>query len=463
MTSKYYDTIAAISTPLGEGGIAIVRLSGKNALSAADAVFEPPTVSKPSLFLTHTVHYGKITDPVTKDVIDEVMLTVLLAPKTYTREDVVEISCHGGAVTARKVLEACIAAGARLAEPGEFTKRAFLNGRLDLSQAEAVLDIIKAETDASRKVALGQLKGHLSEEIKSLRRAILDALSRIELTIDFSQEDVALPDPGGLKGEVESLERAVSKLLETSGKGMMIRHGASIVICGRPNVGKSSLMNALLRHDRVIVADIAGTTRDVIEESIEIAGVRMRISDTAGMIETADRVELEGIRRSKEKLEHADIVIFILDSSVPVSPRDERIFVGIKDKKVVIAVNKSDLPPAWELNEISRKFGVKRIIRVSARERSGLLELEDSIAGALMGDSAAVPEGPVVTSLRHKDLLEKARVGIERGLKVTGPGYNPELLAADLNEVVYLLGLITGESVGDDVLDRIFSQFCIGK
>ncbi len=463
MNSNINDTIAAISTPLGEGGIGIVRLSGKNALLVADAVFESPNASKPSSYPTHTIHYGRIKAALTREIIDEVMLTVLLAPKTYTREDVVEIGCHGGPVTARKVLEACMAAGARLAEPGEFTKRAFLNGRLDLSQAEAVLDIIKAETDASRKVALGQLKGHLSEEIKSLRMTVLDVLSRIELTIDFSQEDVAFPDPGGLKGEVEALESSIRKLLATSGKGMMMRRGASVVICGRPNVGKSSLMNALLRHDRVIVTDIAGTTRDVIEESIEISGVRMRISDTAGMIETTDRVELEGIRRSKEKLEHADIVIFILDASVPVSIRDEEIFAGLKDKRIVIAANKSDLDPSADTNEISRKFGGKRIIRVSAMKRSGLDELEDAIAVTLMGENTAVPDGPVVTNLRHKDLLEKAAAVIERGLKVTRPEYNPELLAADLNEAVHLLGLITGESVGDDVLDCIFSRFCIGK
>lgn len=463
MKTTNSDTIAAISTPLGEGGIAIVRLSGGAALAAADSIFGSCEGKKPSTFATHTVHYGSLKSGRTGEVVDEVMLTVMRSPKTYTREDIVEISCHGGAVTARKVLAACIWAGARPAEPGEFTRRAFLNGRIDLSQAEAVLDIISAETDAAQKAALDQLKGSLSDEIRGMRSSVLDALSKIELTIDFSQEDVAFPEAAGIKEQVGALCRSVGKILATADKGMMLRRGASIVICGRPNVGKSSLMNALLRHDRVIVSPQAGTTRDVIEESIEIAGVKVRLSDTAGIIDTTDRVEIEGIRRSREKLARADAVVFTVDLSVPLSSRDRDIFSTVMDKKVVVVANKADLPPAWDVKETSRKFGDRSIISVSALKGTGLLELERALADALPGASGALPEGAVVTNARHKDLLERTELALSRALDAAEEKPNPELMASDLNEAVHLLGLITGESVEDDVLERIFSQFCIGK
>lgn len=459
------DTIAAISTPLGEGALGIVRLSGPSAIDIAAAIFrwghscQSPTTNWP----THTVHYGHILSSDGNDVIDEVMLTVMRAPRTYTREDVIEISCHGGAVTLKNVLERCLGAGARLAEPGEFTKRAFLNGRIDLSQAEAVIDIIKAETASSMRIALGQLKGELSGEIKEIRAAILDILSRVEVMIDFSQEDVVFPSHDELTLEIEAAASMMKKIASTSDKGIMLRHGASVVICGRPNVGKSSLMNALLRHDRVIVTPQAGTTRDVIEESIELAGVKVRLSDTAGIIETTDRVELEGIRRSKEKLETADAVIFLVDGALPLTAKDGEIFDTIKDKKVIVAANKADLPSGWDEKDLSRKFGGRCIIRVSALKRSGLDELEDAVAKALFNGDTIVPDGPVVTNLRHKDILDKAAVSAERALSACAGGHDPALVASDLNEAVHLLGTITGETVEDGVLDRIFSRFCIGK
>jgi tRNA modification GTPase len=457
------DTIAAISTPLGEGGIGIVRLSGTDTLKIAGKIFFPVKDAKISSYASHTVHYGHIKSPGEGEVVDEVLLTSMKAPGTYTAEDMVEINCHGGVMPLKKVLELCLSEGARLAEPGEFTKRAFLNGRIDLSQAEAVLDIIRAKTDASRRIAVEQLRGAFSREISGIRDSLLSALSLIELAIDFTEEDVESPRVDEIGRRVREAREEAKRILETSDKGMVLAEGASVVICGRPNVGKSSLMNALLRHDRVIVTPVAGTTRDVIEESINIAGVRIRLSDTAGIIDTRDRVEIEGIKRSREKLDTADVIVLVLDSSVPVSDRDKEIFDAIAAREKVIVANKSDLPSAIDLEKTSAMFGGEEVFKVSALEKEGLDRLEDAIAEKLFKGSVDIPEGAVVTNIRHKKTLEKAIESVERALETLREEYNGELIASDLNEAVRQLGLITGETVEDGVLDRIFSQFCIGK
>lgn len=456
------DTIAAISTPHGEGGISIVRLSGKSALAIGDRLFSSPKKGQPSSYATGTVHYGCIRTPGGKELVDEVLLTVMRAPGTYTTEDVVEISCHGGTMPSKRILELCLDEGARLAEPGEFTKRAFLNGRIDLSQAEAVLDVIRSETDISRRIAARQLQGEFSGEIRDLRGAIMDVLSRIELSIDFSQEDVTFSPKEEITKYVRNAYLSTKKMLETSEKGMVLREGASVVICGRPNVGKSSLMNALLRHDRVIVTPVAGTTRDVVEEFINIAGVKVRISDTAGMIETRDRVEIEGIKRSKEKLADADVVIFMLDASCPLSRRDEEIFLALRGKKTIIVANKTDLRCRLNVKDAGERFAGP-VLKVSALKKKGLEQIEDALAGNIFNGNPGLPEGPVVTNIRHKKALEEAAGSLERAMDLTGENYNGELLASDLNDAVHRLGLIIGESIDDDILDRIFSQFCIGK
>ncbi len=410
------------------------------------------------------MRYGHIKSPSSGEIVDEVLLTVLRAPRTYTAEDVIEISCHGGTMSLKKVLELCLTEGARLAEPGEFTKRAFLSGRIDLSQAEAVLDIIKSETDTSRKVSVDQLRGVFSEEIRALRAAIVETLALIELTIDFSQEDVDFPEPEETIEKINDINQSLQKVLGTYDKGMILRQGASVVICGRPNVGKSSLMNALLKHDRVIVTPVAGTTRDVIEESIDLSGVKVRLSDTAGIIETRDRVEVEGIKRSKEKLEAADIVIFMLDYSRVFSEKDAAIFNTIKDKKVVVVVNKTDLSGKLRIKEVKEMLGVKNTVELSVLKNKGIEELEDAIAEKLFEGKSGIPEGPIVTNMRHKTLLEKAVRSMDRCIKeAIDKEFKSELVASDLNDVVYHLGLIIGESVSDDVLDKIFSQFCVGK
>ncbi|MFH1553055.1 MAG: tRNA uridine-5-carboxymethylaminomethyl(34) synthesis GTPase MnmE [Candidatus Omnitrophota bacterium] len=457
------DTIAAVSTSFGEGGIGMVRLSGKDSVAIADRIFASPKKKQPSSYDSHTVHYGHVKAPGSGETVDEVLLTVMRAPKTYTTEDVVEINCHGGIVPLKRVLELCLSEGARLAQPGEFTRRAFLNGRIDLSQAEAVLDVIRAETDAAQKIAVEQLCGGFSEAIRGLRTSIIDVLALIELAIDFPSEDVKFSPVEKITRRVDDLYRSIDEILATSEKGMVLREGASVVICGRPNVGKSSLMNALLKHDRVIVTPVAGTTRDIIEESINIAGVKVRVSDTAGIIGTHDRVELEGIKRSREKLARADIVIFMLDSSRALSAVDKEIYETIKDKKTVTVANKTDLTRKLDIDETRKEFGAGELVEASVLKKKGLDKIEDAIADKLFKGNVKIPEGPVITNMRHKKALEKAAESMERARKVTGTSYNGELLASDLNEAVYWLGLVIGESVADDVLDRIFSEFCIGK
>ncbi|MDD4957214.1 MAG: tRNA uridine-5-carboxymethylaminomethyl(34) synthesis GTPase MnmE [Candidatus Omnitrophica bacterium] len=456
------DTIAAISTPIGSGGIGIVRISGKDALLVADRLFHGPAGSKLSSVPSHSVRYGHIRCPKSGHIVDEVLAVVMRAPRSYTTEDVVEINCHGGKAPLKKVLELCMSNGARLAEPGEFTKRAFLNGRLDLSQAEAVLDVIQSETEISGKIALEHMSGGFSGEINRIRDRILDIISKIELTLDFSAEDVEFPETSGISGEIKQVKSDIGGMLDTADKGMILRHGASVVICGRPNVGKSSLMNALLRHDRVIVTPIAGTTRDVVEESIEIAGVKTRISDTAGIMDTKDRVELEGIKRSMEKLVSSDMVVFMLDMSRPLDEKDMEIFDRIKEKNMVIAANKCDLPPALDTGKAEKAFG-RGILRVSVLCRTGLEALEDAIAEALAGPGQDTTGARMVTNIRHKQSLESAYSCLERAVGHSGEGYNGELVSSDLNDVLYHLGMITGETADDEVLDRIFSSFCIGK
>jgi tRNA modification GTPase len=462
-TRQDNDTIAAISTPLGEGGIGVVRISGPEAIAFSDSLFRPFKGEIPSLCKSHTVHYGSIRHPASGETADEVLLTVMRSPNTYTAEDIVEVSCHGGRMSLKKVLELYLDAGARIAEPGEFTKRAFLNGRVDLSQAEAVLDIIRSETSRAQAQALDQLKGALSARVRDIREDIIGILSSLEVSIDFSDQDLEEPVLCATSAAVARAARSIRKMLDTADRGIILRTGAGVVICGRPNVGKSSLMNALLRHDRVIVTPIAGTTRDVIEESINIGGVKIKLSDTAGIIETRDRVEMEGIKRSREKLASSDAVIFMLDSSSPLSDRDMDIYGALKDKKTVVVLNKTDLAGGLKESDVKKALGVEEVIPVSVLKKIGLEEVEDAIIKTLTGGFDITPESAMVANLRHKECLEKSYRALARCEELLKCSYNPELLASDLNEAAHNLALITGQAVEDDILDRIFSEFCIGK
>jgi tRNA modification GTPase len=454
----YDDTISAIATPPGEGGIGIVRLSGPAALAIAQAIFRP---LKPGPLRSHRLRYGHIVDPASSDVVDEVLAAPMLAPHSFTREDVVEFSCHGGALSLQRTLELTLHAGARLAQPGEFTMRAFLNGRIDLTQAEATLDVIRAQTNTGLALAQAQLGGWLAQEVRRLRAELLDALAALTVTLDFPEDEVAPPDIGPA---LRSSLRALEHLLASAEQGIIYRQGARAALVGRPNVGKSSLLNALLRADRAIVTAIPGTTRDTLEETANLDGIPVVLIDTAGMTESADPVERLGVERSRSALAGADLALLVLDSSQPFTPDDQRIAALTLDKPTLLVWNKADqgspAPPAPPL-EHPHLLGS---VATSAATGSGLAALAQAIAGALLGSGSVAPgDSHLVTNPRHRDALRRAADlldSVERGWST---GIPPDLVAGDLTAALNALGEITGDVVGEDLLDTIFSRFCIGK
>lgn len=469
------DTIVAVSTPVGEGGIGIVRISGPSAIAIADAIFVAKDGSKPSEQASHTVHYGHIvtrarrtggtgTDADTPGaMIDEVLLTVMCAPRTYTREDIVEINCHGGLEATRKVLEHAAASGARIAEPGEFTKRAFLNGRIDLVQAEAVLDVIRSKTDRSLAVAMSQLEGDLSRSVNGIRDAMLEIAAHLEASIDFPDEELDILAEGGIAARTAGTIAALRKLIATFADGAVMREGVLAVICGKPNAGKSSLMNLLLKRDRVIVTPVPGTTRDAVEEMISLKGIPIRLVDTAGITTTRDRVEREGIKHSAGYVKRADIVLLVLDGSTAFDAKDRAVIRMVQAKKKVVIINKSDRPQRIDERAVARWCPPEAVVRVSVAKKRNIAALEERIARAVLGGGYLPAEGAIVANVRHKRLLDKAlshMLSMERSLAA---GLSAEVLAIDLKEALYELGLIVGKSVSDDVLDRIFERFCIGK
>lgn len=460
------DTICAISTPLGEGGIGIVRLSGKKALSIADKIFVSKDKSKPSKFKTYTTHYGHVANAsgAQCEIIDEVILTVMRAPKSYTKEDVVEINCHSGIIPLRKTLDLILTLGARLAEPGEFTKRAFVNGRIDLTQAEAVLDIIRSKTDSFMKVALGQLEGGLSGKINTLKEKLLDVLSELEARIDFSEEEIELASKEALRKKLNMASVEIKKLVDDAWKGMILKEGIMCVICGKPNVGKSSLMNVLLKRNRVIVTPIPGTTRDAIEEKINLEGIPIRVVDTAGISRAKDIAEEYGIRKSKSYIKQADIILFILDLSTKWSRADKEIFDTIKDRNVIVIANKKDLPGKLDLDKIREKLKGE-IIEISLLQRKGPDKVEEAILRKIWHGEILYPEGVFITNLRHKKELKCAYGCIKKAVKGLGKksGAFPEIIISEVKETVFFLNSILGDTIEPDILDRIFSKFCIGK
>ena len=457
------DTIVAVSTPVGEGGIGIVRMSGRSALSIADRLFVSKDKGKPSKFKTYTTHYGHIIK--NNEVIDEVILTVMRAPKSYTKEDIVEINCHGGIVPLRKVLELVLNVGARLAEPGEFTKRAFINGRIDLAQAEAVLDVIRSKTESSMKVALGQLEGELSGKINRIKKEVLDALSEIEARIDFSEEDIELAPKKGLSCKLARISAEIQKLIDDAKKGIIFKEGIMCVICGKPNVGKSSLMNAFLRRNRVIVTPIPGTTRDAIEEEISLKDIPIRVVDTAGISAARNIAQRHGIQKSKSYIKTADLILFMLDSSKAWSTADGAIFNKIRGRNFMVIANKSDLPKRLDLKRVKRLTRKDSIIEVSLLKKKNLNTIEEAILGEIWHGRLPHPEGTFITNLRHKKDLERARKRLKKAVNALREGtpFRPEITASDLREAVSFLGSILGETIRPDILDRIFSKFCIGK
>lgn len=453
------DTICSISTPPGEGGIGIIRLSGKDAVSIASGIFKPRTAAAEIGKHSHKLHYGHVVVPGTGEVVDEVLVGVMRGPATYTREDVVEFNCHGGAVPLSRTLSLLIAAGARQADPGEFTKRAFLNGRIDLSQAEAVMDVIRARTERAHQAANEQLLGGLSQEIRKLRDKLLAISASVEAAIDFPEEDIETESGAGLAEETAGVIRVIDRMLSTVTSGRILREGFATAIVGRPNVGKSSLLNALLRQDRAIVTDVPGTTRDVLEEYLNIAGVPLRIVDTAGIRHTRDIVEREGVRRSLAAIEAADIVLVVLDGSCELNDEDERVLNGVHGKPSIIVINKGDLP---------RKLRALRKpeseITVSCRSGKGLEDLRRAISElALKG---AVPEGrrhAWAINQRHQTALEQAKDSLQKVSESISSGLSPEFIALDLRGALDQLGIVIGATYTEDILERIFNDFCIGK
>lgn len=457
------DTIAAIATPLGESGIGIVRLSGEKAIEIARKVFIPRRNKEWWREQGYRLFYGYVIEPETGEMIDEVLLSMMRAPYSFTREDVVEINCHGGVVPLRKTLAAVLRCGARLAGPGEFSRRAFLNGRVDLAQAEAIIDIIRAKTDAQLKLAVSQLKGELSEKIRSLQDRITDLLAACEAAIDFPEDVDALPG-AELESLIAGLKEEVEALVACADRGKIYREGAFVVIAGRPNVGKSSLLNALLREGRAIVTDIPGTTRDVIEDMINIKGVPVRIADTAGLRPTFDPVEIIGVEKAKELLEKADLILVLVDASAGVTKEDREILREVEEKNAVYLVNKCDLGGGEEtFREVKKAAGEKAVLKISALTGEGIEELEETIFQKIVGNPAVGTDALLVNNVRHKNALVKAGRCLGEALEGARAGFPEDLLAVDLKEAWEALGEITGTTVAEDIIDRIFANFCIGK
>lgn len=458
------ETIAAIATATGEAGIGIVRVSGPEALSKTWPLFSPLERETDATVKAKHMYYGHIKHPLKGDVIDEVMMVYMKGPKSYTREDVVEIQCHGGSLSVRRIMQALLTQGIRSAEPGEFTKRAFLNGRLDLSQAEAVMDLISARTEASHQTALDQLEGHLSRKVRGMRDEMMALLAEMEVSIDFSEEeDVEVETYEGLAAKTTSLIQQLDQLIATAKTGKILREGVKTVIVGKPNVGKSSLLNALLRESRAIVTDIPGTTRDAIEEQLNLRGIPMVLMDTAGIRETEDLVEKLGVQRSRQLFQKADLVMMMLDASTHLSKEDAEILEMIREKKKLIIINKTDLEPKMEESELPQWVDRQRLLRLSLLEESGLDALEEALTSLIFEGEKRAVEKEMVTNTRHQQALETARNSLKDGLVGLEQQLPLDFIQVDYQTAMDSLGEIIGETVREDLVDYIFSHFCIGK
>lgn len=459
---KEFDTICAIATPIGEGGIAIIRISGEKALEIAGKIFVGKNKKDIKDMKTYTMRYGTIVDLETKEIIDDVILSYMKGPKSYTGENVVEVNCHGGVVATNRVLNQIVKSGARVAEPGEFTKRAFLNGRIDLSQAEAIMDIIKAKTELSMKSAMMQSKGALSKEIGELRKYLLNVLALIEYAVDFTEDEEDVVDDNLIAQIKDSINKTITRinlLLKNADEGKIIRDGLNIVIVGKPNVGKSSLLNSLLREKRAIVTDIPGTTRDVIEEYINLDGIPIKIIDTAGIRDTDDTVEKIGVERSREKIEEADLVIFMLDTSRDLDDEDRAIMDAIKDKKYIALLNKIDLECKLSKEVIK---GLNKTIDISTKTGFGIEELKKEIKN-LFFNGEIDSESLIVSNTRHKEALYRSLDNCNLALEKINLNEYLDLISIYITSAMRSLGEITGDELEEDLLNKIFSEFCCGK
>ncbi len=454
------DTIAAISTPQGEGGIGIVRLSGRDALPIAASIFRSSRKKDLSAVQSHRIYHGYIVDPGSGLHIDETLLSVMKGPHTYTREDVVEINCHGGMMPLRRVLELVVRQGARLAMPGEFTQRAFLNGRIDLVQAEAVMDVIRSRTDESRRIALEQLSGGLSGEIREIRDGLIDVCAHIEAYLDFPEDEIEPDTEEQLTEQAREINERLERLAQSYEDGKFFREGLSVAIVGRPNVGKSSLLNALLDQDRAIVTDVPGTTRDVIEEHLGIKGLPVRIIDTAGIRESHDVPEREGVKRSLRAIHDADLVIAVFDGSEPLHDEDREVMEKVGEKKTIAVINKSDMPAMITKKDLG---GIPSVVIVSAKQRTGIDDLKDLIIGRTLTGKTERREGVIITNMRHKISIDLAKEAVSRGILLLRERRPLEIVAIEFRDALLRVGEVVGVVTVDDILNKIFSDFCIGK
>lgn len=455
--TKEFDTIAAISTPLGEGAIGIVRLSGTKALDIARSIFKGKDLTTVA---SHTLNYGHIIKPSTGEVIDEVMVSVMLAPKTFTREDVIEINTHGGIAVTNDILQLLIKQGARMAEPGEFTKRAFLNGRIDLTQAEAVMDLIRAKTDKAMSIAIKQLDGSLSQLISDTRQEILNTLAQVEVNIDYPEyDDVEEMTTALLRDKTREFQTLLEQLLRTAKRGKILREGLSTAIIGRPNVGKSSLLNTLLREDKAIVTDIAGTTRDVIEEYVNIKGIPLKLVDTAGIRETDDLVEQIGVERSKKALQEADLVLLVLNASEKLTEQDKALLALSQNSNRIILLNKTDLEQVIEKDQLPEEA-----IPISVLQNQNIDQIEDRINQLFFDHTGLIEQDATyLSNARHISLIEQAVQSLEAVNEGLALGMPVDLLQIDLTRAWEILGEITGDAAPDELITQLFSQFCLGK
>ena len=455
------DTIAAIATAPGEGGIGIIRISGEKSLQVAQSIFKSKSGKMIKDYNARTLIYGTVVD--NEKVIDEVLVAYMKGPNSYTAEDVIEINCHGGFISVKKILELILSKGVRLAEAGEFTKRAFLNGRIDLSQAEAIIDVIKSKTDMAHEVAQSQLEGNLAKKIKDLRMNVTEVLAHLEVSIDFAEEDVEEITYQTLEEKALELRNEIKKLYDTAESGKILRDGLKTVIVGKPNVGKSSLLNSILGENGAIVTDIAGTTRDVIEEFVNIKGIPLKIVDTAGIRETEDVVEKIGVEKSRESFSTADLVIMVLDASRKLSEEDMEILESLKNKKTIVLLNKMDLEPQIELEKIEEFVNSEDIIKISALKHQGIEELQDKIEAMVYHGSVKNSSNLMITNSRHKDALFKAYESINDAISAIEQRMPYDFIEVDFKNIWDYLGYINGDTVREDLLDTIFANFCIGK
>lgn len=456
------DTITSISTPMGEGAIGIVRLSGVDAVDIADKLYK----GKERLedVTSHTINYGHIIDPESNEVVEEVMVSVLRAPKTFTREDIVEINCHGGILTINRILELTMTYGARMADPGEYTKRAFLNGRIDLSQAEAVMDFIRSKTDRASKVAMNQIEGRLSDMIKRQRQSILEILAQVEVNIDYPEyDDVEDATTEVLLGKSNEIKTEINKLLDTGTQGKIMREGLSTVIVGKPNVGKSSMLNNLIQDNKAIVTEVPGTTRDTLEEYVNVRGVPLRLVDTAGIRDTENIVERIGVERSRKALGEADLILFVLNYNERLTDEDRKLYEVIKNEDAIVIVNKMDLDKHLDLDEVKDMIGDMPLIQTSMLKQEGIDQLEIQIRDLFFGGDVQNQDMTYVSNSRHISLLKQARNTIQDAIDAAESGVPMDMVQIDLTRTWEILGEIIGESASDELIDQLFSQFCLGK